>query len=60
MKNEHLLPVNITDLVDKYKKSKDKNEKLNYFFRLEAIRNYCSDAIKQPVIFNNNEIKRRK
>ena len=48
MKNEHLLPVNIIDLVEKFKDPNlRENERLNYQIRLETIRDYCSAAINK-------------
>jgi len=47
MKNEHLLPVNIIDLVEKFNTTTNENEKLNYKFRIEAIRDYCDQSIKK-------------
>ena len=46
MKNLHLVPVNIQDLVEKLsEKGVRENEHFNYMLRLEAIRDYCSAAI---------------
>ena len=51
MKNEHLLPVNIIDLVNKFRDPNIReNEKLNYQLRLETIRNYCDESLKKPVV----------
>lgn len=63
MKNEHLLPVNVIDLVNNFNNTKNENEKLNYRFRLEAIRDYCDSAIKknitsQPVKKPNTRVMR--
>jgi hypothetical protein len=46
MKNLHLVPVNVVDLVDKLS-TKDirENEQTNYLMRLEAIRDYTSAAV---------------
>ena len=42
MKNEHLVPVNIVDLVSKLQdKTLRENEVANYQLRLEAIKEYC-------------------
>lgn len=48
MKNLHLVPINIQDLVEKMmdKNIRD-NEKYNYTVRVEAIRDFCSEAIRQ-------------
>lgn len=58
MKNEHLLPVNIIDLVSKFNNAKDENEKMNYQLRIEAIRDYCSETIfkhlnQKPIVKKN-------
>lgn len=46
MKNEHLVPVNIVDLVNKLNdKTLRENEVMNYQLRLEAIKEYCSIAL---------------
>jgi len=43
MKNLHLVPVNIIDLVDKLNDPTIReNERNNYVFRLEAIREYTN------------------
>ena len=48
MKNLHLVPVNIQDLIDKMlDKNIRENEAMNYQLRLEAIRDYCSIAINK-------------
>lgn len=47
MKNEHLLPVNIIDMVNTFNNTKNQNEKLNYQIRLEAVRDFCDSAIKK-------------
>jgi hypothetical protein len=47
MKNEHLIPVSILDLVDKFNNSKNENEKINYQLRIEAVRDYCDQAVKK-------------
>jgi len=47
-KNEHLLPVNIVDLVEKLNQQGIReNERMNYVLRLEAIRDYCDAAIRK-------------
>jgi hypothetical protein len=46
MKNLHLVPINIQDLVEKLNdKNIRENELMNYQLRLEAIRDYCAEAI---------------
>ena len=45
MKNEHLVPVLITDLVEKFNKAKNENEKMNYTMRLEAIREIINETL---------------
>ena len=48
MKNEHLIPPTIVDLVEKFNSpSARENEKMNYILRLEAIRDYCSVVINK-------------
>lgn len=47
-KNEHLLPANVIDLVEKLNQpSVRENERMNYILRLETIREYCDLAIKK-------------
>lgn len=65
MKNEHLLPVSVIDLVEKFNNAKNENEKLNYQFRLEAVRDYCDEAVKlhltsKPIDFSKNKRMVRK
>jgi hypothetical protein len=46
MKNEHMVPVNIIDIVNKLSdQTIRENERINYILRLEAIRDYCITAI---------------
>lgn len=48
MKNEHLVPVNVVDIVNRLKDpSIRENEKINYILRLEAIREYCAVALSK-------------
>jgi hypothetical protein len=59
MKNEHLVPVNIVDLVGKINdKSVKGNEEMNYILRLEAISAYVSEALmkhrSQKPVFKPN------
>ena len=52
MKNNlHLVPVNVQDIVEKLSnKNMKENERMNYQLRLEAIRNYCDEVLKKPVV----------
>lgn len=53
MKNIHLIPINIQDLVEKMMAPGTRdNERNNYVLRVEAIRDFCAEAIKQ----NENKI----
>jgi hypothetical protein len=46
MKNDHLVPVNIQDIVNRLKdKNVSENERLNLIQRLETIRDYCAAAV---------------
>ena len=46
MKNEHLVPVNIQDIVNRLKdKTIGENEKANLLVRLDAIRDYVTAAV---------------
>lgn len=46
MKNEHLVPVNIQDIVNRLKdKNIGENEKANLLLRLDAIRDYVTAAV---------------
>lgn len=46
-KNMHLVPVNVQDLGDKLKTPNLKDSEMtNYIMRLEAIRDFCDQAIK--------------
>lgn len=48
VQNEHLLPVNIVDLVQKLNQTDIReNERMNYVLRLETIRDYCDQAIRK-------------
>ena len=47
MNNQHLIPANVIDIVDKLSKQINENEKANYLYRLEAIREYCDANIKK-------------
>jgi hypothetical protein len=53
MKNLHLVPVNVQDIAEKLaQKYISENERSNYILRLEAIRDYCEDALRK----SNNKI----
>jgi hypothetical protein len=64
MRNEHLLPVNIIDLVNKLNDPNIKeNERLNYQLRIETISAYCAEALvkyhsKKPVVKPNTRVYR--
>lgn len=46
MKNLHLVPINVLDLVDKMNDNSIKeNERNNYILRLEAIRDYTTTCL---------------
>lgn len=48
MKNEHLIPPIVMDIVEKFNSPHVReNEKMNYIIRLEAIRDYCSTVINK-------------
>lgn len=48
MKNQHLIPINIIDLVDKINDPRtNENERNNYILRLETIKEFCEIAIKK-------------
>jgi hypothetical protein len=59
MKNEHLVPVNIVDIVNKLTDpTVRENERMNYVMRLEAIRDYVTQAVykhnaSKPVVKQN-------
>ena len=56
VKNEHLLPVNIVDLVQKLNQTDIReNERMNYVLRLETIRDYCDAAVKK----SNEDMKKK-
>ena len=62
MKNLHLVPINVVDIVDKLS-NKDirENEQINYLMRLEAIRDYTTAAItkfqnQKPVKANKRKM----
>lgn len=48
MKNKHLIPPSVIDIVDKYNSPlAQQNEKMNYILRLEAIRDFCEEVLKK-------------
>jgi hypothetical protein len=52
MKNDHMLPPIITDMVEKLNSPITmKNEKMNYVVRLEVIRDYVTKELNK---FNKN------
>jgi hypothetical protein len=54
MKNLHLIPINVIDIVEKLNaQGIRESERNNYLLRLEAIRDYCEDAINK----NNKPVK---
>lgn len=60
MKNEHLVPVNILDIVNRLRdKNMSENERMNLILRLEAIRDYSAAAIAKnshsPVLVQNKK-----
>ena len=59
MKNLHLVPVNVIDLVEKINdKSIKENERNNYIFRLEATASYITEALsKSNQTFSHNRKK---
>jgi hypothetical protein len=50
IKNEHLIPEIIFNVVEKFKVSTNQNEKLNLQFRLEAIRDYVSESLESKPV----------
>jgi methionyl-tRNA synthetase len=59
MKNLHLVPVNVIDLVEKINdKTIRENEKNNYVLRLEATASYITEALhKNTMTFSHNRKK---
>ena len=47
MKNLHLVPVNVLDIVEKMNTAYNENEIQNYVHRLEVIRDYCIYSLDQ-------------
>ena len=64
MKNLHLVPVNILDLVEKINDNNlRENERNNYILRLETTAAYISEAVakrktQKPVFMRKNSILR--
>lgn len=55
MKNEHLVPVNIQDIVNKLNdKNIRENERANLLLRLDAIRDYVTAAVVKANYNNEN------
>jgi len=59
MKNEHLVPVNVVDLVTKINdKNLHENERNNYVLRLEATSAYINESLlKNKMVVSNNSMK---
>ena len=60
MKNDHLVPVNIADIVQRLSdKNIRENEKIALLQRLETIRDYCAAAIvkhsNRPSLVSNRK-----
>ena len=56
-KNLHLVPINIQDLIEKMMdKNTRENERMNYALRVEAIRDFCTEALR----INENKISAQK
>ena len=48
MKNLHLVPINVQDICEKlFDKNIRENEHQNYLLRVEAIREYCDEALRK-------------
>lgn len=65
MKNLHLVPVNVQDLVEKINSTAvNDHERQNYIIRLEAIRDYCDMHTKSTnnhrIIGNKFTVKKHK
>lgn len=55
MKNEHLVPVNIQDIVNQLNnKNIRENERANLLIRLDAIRDYVTAAVVKANCKNEN------
>ena len=61
MKNEklHLIPQVIIDCAQSLSTTKQDNLRLNYIIRLEAIRDYCDEAIRKHNMETNSNIWKR-
>lgn len=59
MKNQHLIPANVIDLVEKFNVAGE-TEKLYLLQRLEAIREYCDKSITKynQASYNKNNIRK--
>lgn len=60
MKNEHLVPVNVADIVNRLNgKDLSENERMNLVLRLEAIRDYAAAAVakhsRTPTLVRNRK-----
>lgn len=48
MKNDHLIPVNIQDIENRLRENNlSQNERFVLIQRLEAIRDFCTEAVKK-------------
>jgi hypothetical protein len=55
MKNDHLVPVNIQDIVNRLNdKNIKENERMNLLMRLDAIRDYVTAAVVKANSKNEN------
>ena len=55
MKNDHLVPVNIQDIVNRLNaKDLRENERMNLLLRLDAIRDYVTAAVVKANTKNEN------
>jgi hypothetical protein len=60
MKNVHLVPINVVDLVEKINdKNLRENERNNYIFRLEATVAYINEALNKNSTTNSFKKKYR-
>jgi hypothetical protein len=61
MNNEHMIPVNIIDLVNKLNdKTVKQNELQNYIHRIEVIRDYCINSLNAYSKDKNSFLNGRK
>lgn len=61
MKNDHLVPVNVNDIVNRLKESNlSQNERFVLIQRLEAIRDFCSEAVKKYNYVDTNQLFNKK